>query len=470
MTTNTWFIGLKLLSVFSIGCIGSSMLYLPTFYKNVLNLGTDKIGFIYSITPFISCISFPFWTSYLDCTQAYKPIMITNMLIALVSLLFIGIVPTLTEDVWNTVILVSIGCFGWSWFGYPVIASFVDSVTFLILGDYKELYGRQKIGCPIGYGLSIFLAGMTTEMFGPYAFFGVYAFFTIAFLVTVIQLNFTPHKKPTMISSTSSVSRTNSQDSNHYGSFNDDNENNMDPIHIEDDDDDDDIIASNTIVSSDDNEMKLLEQQQQQLSIWYLLKNPDAVQFFLVMSLMGFSIAVVQAFLFIFMRNDLHASPGTIGLLGPLGSFPEAIGFFFAEQIHSRLGPKRMLLLAQFITIFRCLMYVISMGLGEFGILLSTLTQLLHGIGFSLTWSAAALQADRIAPKQLKNSAQGLLNMCFNGIGAGFGSLCGGLIYNSVGAEMMWLSVIGIMLFTVFIYTTNFIKKLIPASNYTPLK
>jgi hypothetical protein len=47
---DTWFIGLKLLSVFGIGCIGSSLIYLPTFFKNVLNLSTDKVGFLYSIS------------------------------------------------------------------------------------------------------------------------------------------------------------------------------------------------------------------------------------------------------------------------------------------------------------------------------------------------------------------------------------------------------------------------------------
>lgn len=44
------FIGLKLLSAFSIGCIGSGQMFLPIFYKKVLGLGNDKIGFIFSIS------------------------------------------------------------------------------------------------------------------------------------------------------------------------------------------------------------------------------------------------------------------------------------------------------------------------------------------------------------------------------------------------------------------------------------
>jgi Na+/melibiose symporter-like transporter len=44
------YIGLKLLCVFSIGCIGSGQMFLPIFYKKVLGLGNDKIGYIFSIS------------------------------------------------------------------------------------------------------------------------------------------------------------------------------------------------------------------------------------------------------------------------------------------------------------------------------------------------------------------------------------------------------------------------------------
>lgn len=50
MATDEHFIGLKLLSIFSIGCIGSGQMFLPIFYKKVLELGNDKIGLIFSIS------------------------------------------------------------------------------------------------------------------------------------------------------------------------------------------------------------------------------------------------------------------------------------------------------------------------------------------------------------------------------------------------------------------------------------
>lgn len=47
---NYYYIGLKLLGAFSVGCIGSGQMFLPIFYKKVLGLGNDKIGFIFSIS------------------------------------------------------------------------------------------------------------------------------------------------------------------------------------------------------------------------------------------------------------------------------------------------------------------------------------------------------------------------------------------------------------------------------------
>ncbi|RCH78094.1 hypothetical protein CU098_001877, partial [Rhizopus stolonifer] len=72
-----YYVGLKLLSVFSMGCIGSGQMFLPIFYRKVLGLGTDKIA------PLVSLTAMPYWTWLVDKTGEYKKVMIQNMLIAL---------------------------------------------------------------------------------------------------------------------------------------------------------------------------------------------------------------------------------------------------------------------------------------------------------------------------------------------------------------------------------------------------
>lgn len=117
-----------------------------------------------------------------------------------------------------------------------------------------------------------------------------------------------------------------------------------------------------------------------------------------------------------------------------------------------------MLIAAQSIIMYRCLTYIICPEL-SFGAWLATATQLLHGIGFSMTWSAGALQADQIAPAGLKSSAQGLLNMAFNGLGSGIGALVGGIIYERFGAQIMWATVVSISFFSIIMYASTFLHR-----------
>lgn len=103
----------------------------------------------------------------------------------------------------------------------------------------------------------------------------------------------------------------------------------------------------------------------------------------------------------------------------------------------------------------------------EYGAYLATITQLLHGVGFSLMWSAGALQADELAPTHLKSTAQGLLNMAYNGIGSGIGALVAGYIYEKWGSRAMWLTVAITCLFSIVLYTSTRIRKVVfvPLSN-----
>lgn len=116
-----------------------------------------------------------------------------------------------------------------------------------------------------------------------------------------------------------------------------------------------------------------------------------------------------------------------------------------------------MLIVAQCIITFRFLTYMIAPSF-TYGAWIVTVVQLLHGVGFSMTWSAGALQADRIAPVGLKSSAQGLLNMAFNGVGSGLGALIGGVVYERYGGKVMWGTTAAISCVSILIYTSKFLR------------
>lgn len=67
---------------------------------------------------------------------------------------------------------------------------------------------------------------------------------------------------------------------------------------------------------------------------------------------------------------------------------------------------------------------------------------LLNGIAFSALWGAGVVQADELAPPSLQATSQGILAAMYAGIGAGLGSLVGGVIYEKHGCNAMFYTVI----------------------------
>jgi MFS family permease len=355
-------------------------------------------------------------------------------------------VPYLSNTEWIRIALTSLGCFGYAFFGYPIIAALVDTVILRVLAHRKDLYGRQKIGVPIGFATSVFLTGFLTEKLESlYALFIVFTVYCLGFVITLAVVDINPHYYEP-VAEEEQVEDT-------YGSMSPTNNNNNNNSVEE--------VAA--VVIEDVNDGIRVTPDP---SMWHLLQEPEAVQFFTFMVAMGFAIAVVQAFLYLFMENDLHASSFLVGLFGPLGSITEILVFFFFKQVLHRLGARRMLAVAQCIIIYRCLTYIVCAQI-SWGAYLATVTQVLHGVGFSMSWSAAALQADQIAPPNLKSRAQGLLNMAFNGLGSGIGALVGGLIYERWGSTVMWAVVAVLAAVSIVLYTSNFVLRVVflPISN-----
>ena len=105
------------------------------------------------------------------------------------------------------------------------------------------------------------------------------------------------------------------------------------------------------------------------------------------------------------------------------------------------------------------------------------LSHFLPGIAFSALWGAGVVQADELAPPSLQATSQGkfkeermprvgskwfncpdkwflkgVLAAMYAGIGAGLGSLIGGVIYQHFGAKAMFYTVIAVTSFSLEIY------------------
>lgn len=73
-------------------------------------------------------------------------------------------------------------------------------------------------------------------------------------------------------------------------------------------------------------------------------------------------------------------------------------------------------------------------------------------MAFSALWGAGVVQADELAPPSLQATSQGLLAAMYAGVGAGLGSLLGGVLYERAGAKTMFYAVITITTFSLELY------------------
>jgi PPP family 3-phenylpropionic acid transporter len=163
--------------------------------------------------------------------------------------------------------------------------------------------------------------------------------------------------------------------------------------------------------------------------------------FFLLLVLMGGTIlSIISSFLFLYL-GDMNASKTLMGLSLTVATISEMPVLFFSEHLLKRWSARGLLIFALLASVFRSLAYSFIHTPG-----LVLLIQLLHGVSFSAMWVAGVSYANEIAPKGMGATAQGLFSGVQLGLAGTFGGLVGGLLYENLGAAMMfrWVGMIGL--------------------------
>ncbi|CAG8538528.1 28956_t:CDS:2 [Racocetra persica] len=158
-------------------------------------------------------------------------------------------------------------------------------------------------------------------------------------------------------------------------------------------------------------------------SMKMLLTNPSVVTLLIIMLLMGTAFSMSNAFLLLFLNKELEANSIVLGLTGPLSAISELLFFFYSKEKNT-------------------ISYVLAL-----------LVQLLNGIGFSALWISGVTHIANSSPPSLISFSQGVMTAVYAGFGTGFGSLFGGILYDSVGGpRVMFGVVVGISIGSLFMY------------------
>ena len=173
------------------------------------------------------------------------------------------------------------------------------------------------------------------------------------------------------------------------------------------------------------------------------LVSPRWLLFLIIAFAGGISLSMISNFLFLFLRQ-LGADEFSLGLTLTVATLSELPILYFSNRLLRRWNENQLIRAALILFAIRAFAY-------SFIVVpwLALLIQLLHGPTFSLMWIAGVSYADRISPIGLEATAQGLFSGVMLGIGSAAGAFLGGLLYEHVGAVMMFrlaavLSLVGV--------------------------
>jgi len=85
--------------------------------------------------------------------------------------------------------------------------------------------------------------------------------------------------------------------------------------------------------------------------------------------------------------------------------------------------------------------------------MVALIVQLLNGIGFSSLWVSGVTHISNNTPPNLVSFSQGVMSALYAGVGTGFGSLFGGILFGSSGGpKLMYGIVIAISVISMILY------------------
>ncbi|KAI8848382.1 major facilitator superfamily domain-containing protein [Chytridium lagenaria] len=361
---------------FLAGC--ASFPWIPIIYREMLHLTQFEVGIVTSLTPFVALLSAPLWTYIVDVTNK-----------RLFVLVFTSIASTIIQWAYA---LPGVGFVAACWiaviqsfFAAPVFA-LVDALILDLLGDDQDAYGFQRLWAAISCGLTYVITFLGVRVLENYvAAFVLQSFWTAVFLV-VLLIVVSRSKK--LRKEAVDVDVTSEADEGAERPSEEERRPLMNP----------------TETASDDTEIS--------------------------------SFAVVQNFLWLYLREYKDASTLLLGMTGPFTIVVELPFFFFSKSILRRLGMKNCIILGHLAMLTRVLLYTILPS-GPWAFLVLGV-EMLHGLSFSLMWTAGVRFASSIAPKSMSTTAQGLLNGAHFGLGFGVGSIVAGYAYANYGPVAMF--------------------------------
>lgn len=268
-------------------------------------------------------------------------------------------------------------------FSAPAI-TLADSATLGLLGENKELYGRQRMWGSLGWGAAMFLLGFVIdsikgvevcgEIISQNYTVGFYFFFVFMVCALTVATRFSfPNKETSELSDS---------------------------------------------------------QQQKGTGLYRILFSFRYGTFFVVTFFLGFGVGLIFTFLF-WHLEDLGGPPTLFGIASLIDHISEIACYFNVGRLICFVGHIRVL----YIGLFGNFLRFIYISFLENPWLVLPL-EILQGVTHAAVWAACTSYVGRIAPPGYATSAQGILQGLHHGLGRGCGAILGGVLIHEFGTNV----------------------------------
>jgi PPP family 3-phenylpropionic acid transporter len=149
--------------------------YLVLYYRQI-GLSGAQIGLLVGVSPIVTWLAAPFWGAIADGTRQHRAILTLTILGAMTMIALLAWAKTL-------LLLLPIVVF-YAFFAAPIMP-LVDNSVMEMLGERRELYGRQRVWGAIGWGVSAAVAGALVDRFGLSVSFFAFIFFYLILLAII---------------------------------------------------------------------------------------------------------------------------------------------------------------------------------------------------------------------------------------------------------------------------------------------
>ncbi|XP_068715811.1 major facilitator superfamily domain-containing protein 6-like [Montipora foliosa] len=267
-------------------------------------------------------------------------------------------------------------------FSAPAI-TLADSATLGMLGDNKELYGRQRMWGSLGWGTAMFLLGFVIdsiegvevcgEIISQNYTVGFYFFFVFMVCALTVATRFPFPNKETI---------------------------------------------------------ELVQELHEKGSgLYRILLSFRYGSFLLVTFFLGFGVGLIFTFLF-WHLEDLGGPPTLFGIASLIDHISEIACYFNVGRLICRVGHIRVLYIGLLGNVIR---FIYISFLQNPWLVLPL--EILQGVTHAAVWAACTSYVGRIAPPGYATSAQGILQGLHHGLGRGCGAIIGGLLIHKFGTN-----------------------------------